>query len=236
MLCFVLNYLSCYKKMDVSGYNEFKLLISSSIDEYQKEKNIVDHNYPFQPYSTYYEIMSKMIKLYEQTIQSTLNLMDIEELLKVMQALHNADHITIFPTIGNYFMAECFKQNMLEIGVRVDIAIHPYDQHWSIVNMKDNSVVIITSYAHRTPWILETMKELRQTPAKIISISSVEEAELSKLADYHLYISSYEDSEEKIASFSSRLSLQYLYDCIYACYFNRDYMQNLSFKIKNYID
>ncbi len=33
-----------------------------------------------------------------------------------------------------------------------------------------------------------------------------------------------------------RLSLQYLYECIYACYFHRNYMQKLSFKIKNYVE
>ena len=70
----------------------------------------------------------------------------------------------------------------------------------------------------------------------MILISSTIEIPLAQYVDYHLYFSSYEDSEEKIASFSSRISLQYLLDCIYACYFNKDYIKNLHHKIDHYID
>ena len=61
-------------------------------------------------------------------------------------------------------------------------------------------------------------------------------SELSKLVDYHLYFASYEDSEEKIASFSSRASLQFLLDCLFACYFNRDYEKNINYRIEHFIE
>ncbi len=30
--------------------------------------------------------------------------------------MYDANVIALFPSIGNFFMAECFRQNMLEIG------------------------------------------------------------------------------------------------------------------------
>ena len=88
----------------------------------------------------------------------------------------------------------------------------------------------------RTPNILDLMHELKKRKAKIILISATYEEQLSPLANYHLYMCSYESFHEKISSFSSRISLQYLLDCIYACFFNRDYEKHLNHKINHYID
>ena len=61
--------------------------------------------------------MTQMLSLYEQTLKNTFNLIDLDELLHIVQALKKANNIYIFPSIGNYFMAESFHQSMLEIGV-----------------------------------------------------------------------------------------------------------------------
>ncbi|WP_418553266.1 MurR/RpiR family transcriptional regulator [Longibaculum muris] len=131
-------------------------------------------------------------------------------------------------------MAESFQHNMMEIGKRVELVSNHYFQYWMSSNYKEDDVVVIISYASRAVNILDIAKELKQSKAKIVLISSIYEKELSKLADYHLYFSSYEDFNHKIASFSSRISLQYLLDCLYACYFNRDYDKHLQYRIDHY--
>ena len=180
--------------------------------------------------------MTQMLSLYEQTLKNTFNLIDLDELLHIVQALKKANNIYIFPSIGNYFMAESFQQSMLEIGVKVDVIKEAYYQHWIVQLCKVGDIVMLISYAWRTPQIKNIVQELNQKNIPIILISSTIHTPIDQFAKYHLYFSSYEDSEEKIASFSSRISLQYLLDCIYACYFNRDYQKNLEYKIKNYID
>lgn len=60
--------------------------------------------------------MTKMLNLYDQTLHSTLNLVNLDEFGKIVQKMYNANVIALFPSIGNFFMAECFRQNMLEIG------------------------------------------------------------------------------------------------------------------------
>lgn len=180
--------------------------------------------------------MTQMLSLYEQTLKNTFNLIDLDELLHIVQALKKANNIYIFPSIGNYFMAESFQQSMLEIGVKVDVIKEAYYQHWNVQLCKEDDIVMLISYAGRTPQIKNIVQELNQKNIPIILISSTIHTPIDQFAKYHLYFSSYEDSEEKIASFSSRISLQYLLDCIYACYFNRDYQKNLEYKIKNYID
>lgn len=223
------------EKLEINGLNQLKLQISESLKNNENLKNI-DYNYPFQKTNTYYQILTQMLELYDQTLKNTINLIDLDVLLHTVQALKKANNIYIFPSIGNYFMAESFQQNMLEIGVKVDVIKEAYYQHWHVQLCDENDIVMLISYAGRTPQIMDIVHDLNKKNIPIILISSTIHTPIDQFAKYHLYFSSYEDSEEKIASFSSRISLQYLLDCIYACYFNRDYEKNLEYKIKNYID
>lgn len=223
------------EKLEINGLNQLKLQISESLKNNENLKNI-DCNYPFQKTNTHYQILTQMLELYDQTLKNTINLIDLDVLLHTVQALKKANNIYIFPSIGNYFMAESFQQNMLEIGVKVDVIKEAYYQHWHVQLCDENDIVMLISYAGRTPQIMDIVHDLNKKNIPIILISSTIHTPIDQFAKYHLYFSSYEDSEEKIASFSSRISLQYLLDCIYACYFNRDYEKNLEYKIKNYID
>ena len=48
-------------------------------------------------------------------------------------------------------MAESFQQNMLEIGVKVDVIKEAYYQHWHVQLCDENDIVMLISYAGRTP-------------------------------------------------------------------------------------
>lgn len=224
------------EKLGLSGLNQLKIQISASLESRKEESEAVDYNYPFSRNNTPRQIMSQMLSLYDQTIKSTFNLIDFNILIKVVQTLYNANNIILFPSIGNYFMAESFQQNMLEIGVRIDIAKERFYQHWYAQSCQKDDVIIIISYAGRTPYLMDIVKTLKKRKVKMILISSTIHMPLAEYVDYRLFFSSYEDSEEKIASFSSRASLQYLLDCIYACYFNKNYEKHLSHKVTHYID
>lgn len=103
-------------KLELSGLQAFKSHIHFDRERYQKELVSVDYNYPFRINNTNHEIMTKMLNLYDQTLHSTLNLVNLDEFGKIVQKMYDANAIALFPSIGNFFMAECFRQNMLEIG------------------------------------------------------------------------------------------------------------------------
>ena len=155
---------------------------------------------------------------------------------KIVQKMYNANVIALFHSIGNFFMAECFRQNMLEIGKDVIVEKQIFYQTKVAETLKKGDLAIVISYANRTPHVEDFIRVMNKNQVTTVLISSTKESELSKLVDYHLYFASYEDSEEKIASFSSRASLQFLLDCLYACYFNRDYEKNIDYRIEHYIE
>lgn len=222
------------EKLELNGIHELKLQISSQFDDYVKELQDVDYNYPFHKNNTHYQIMKKMYSLYEQSLKSTLNLIDLDIFIKIIHILYHAHQIIIFPSVRYEPIVSTFQQNMLEIGVKIEIANQSYYQHWLSQTFQKDDVVMIISYNNNTPMLLDITKKLKQTHAQTILISATYEEELSKLTDYHLHFPSYENTQEKIAPFSSRLSLHYLLDCLYACYFSMAYEKHLQYKLEHY--
>ena len=158
------------EKLEINGLNQLKLQISESLKNNENLKNI-DYNYPFQKTNTHYQILTQMLELYDQTLKNTINLIDLDVLLHTVQALKKANNIYIFPSIGNYFMAESFQQNMLEIGVKVDVIKEAYYQHWHVQLCDENDIVMLISYAGRTPQIMDIVHDLNKKNIPIILIS-----------------------------------------------------------------
>lgn len=219
-------------KLELQGFSQLKVLISSQFSEYQNEQKNTDYNYPFKENDTHFQIATKMSSLYEQTISVTKNLLDLDVLLQIVQTLDKARRIVMFPSSGNINIAQNFQLNMQEIGQQVEVHAIPYLQYLSSLSLNQNDVAIVISYANRGTAMLDIIRELHKQKVKIILISSTLPSELFSYATYHLFFCPYESINEKIASFTSRISLQYLLDIVFACYFNRHYQENLEFKNK----
>lgn len=222
------------QKLDLIGLSELKVQVSSSINEYLKEKSLIDYNYPFKENETQYEIVLRMKELYEQTLVSSLNLIDLEQLKLISNVLKEAKYIDFYTSAGNIYFAENFKFQMQEIGTFINVPIEEYHQLLTASTSDENHIAIIVSFEGRG-LIAENIAEiLKKNKTPIILISSTNESPLTKYANYQLYLSSNENHFNKISSFSTRLSLLYVLDCIYTHYFKFDYDKNVSYKLNAY--
>lgn len=222
------------QKLDLSGLSELKVQISLSINEYLKENSSIDYNYPFKQNETQNQIVLKMKELYEQTLLSSLNLIDLDQLRIISEVLKKAQYIDIYTSAGNLYFAENFKFQMQELGVFINVPTEEYHQRLTASTSDKNHVAIIISFEGRG-LIFERIPEiLKGNKTPIILISSTNENPVSKYANYNLYLSSNENHFNKISSFSTRLSLLYILDCIYTCYFKLDYDKNTEYKLNSY--
>lgn len=222
------------QKLDLSGLSELKVQVSVSINEYLKEKNSLNYNYPFKQNETQNQIVLKMKELYEQTLVSSLNLIDLDQLRLISNVLRKAKHIDFYTSAGNLYFAENFKFQMQEIGTFINVPIEEYHQLLTASTSDENHIAIIVSFEGRGMIIQNIADILKKNKTQIILISSTNENPLTKYANYQLYLSSNENHFNKISSFSTRLSLLYVLDCIYTCYFEFDYDKNIIYKLDTY--
>ena len=222
------------KKVGLAGLAELKVQISLSINEYLKEQNSLNFDYPFKQNETQNQVVLKMKELYEQTIQSSLNLIDLNVLKLVASILKKAKYIDFYTSAGNIYFAENFKFQMQEIGTFINVPIEEYHQLLTASTSDEKHVAIIVSFEGRGLITKNLANILKKNNTPIILISSTNDNPITKYADYHLYLSSNENHFNKISSFSTRLSLLYLLDCIYTCYFKFDYEKNVNYKLSTY--
>lgn len=222
------------QKLDLSGLSELKVQVSVSINEFLKEKSSLNYNYPFKQNETQNQIVFKMKELYEQTLVSSLNLIDLEQLRLISNVLRKAKHIDFYTSAGNLYFAENFKFQMQEIGTFINVPIEEYHQLLTASTSDENHIAIIVSFEGRGMIIQNIADILKKNKTQIILISSTNENPLTKYANYQLYLSSNENHFNKISSFSTRLSLLYVLDCIYTCYFEFDYDKNIIYKLDTY--
>lgn len=225
-------YRFCHK-LGCSGLSELKVQISSSINDYTRKKDDFDFDFPIKPNETQYQISHKLKEVYDQTIISTLNLLDLEQLRLIVSKMKKSQSIEIYTSAGNVFFAENFKFQMQEIGIKVEVPIEEYQQNL-IASYSDSShLAIVISFGGRGSVIMKLIKTLKRSKTPILIITSPNSS-IEKYGDYVLYMSPYENHYKKVSSFSTRLTLLYLLDILYTCYFELDYDENLKKKVKHY--
>lgn len=223
------------KKLKLNGLSQLKMVVSNSIRDYMKEKNGIDYNYPFSQNETQYQITVKMKELYEQTLTTLNNLIDLEQLRLIALALKKAKYIDIYTSAGNIYFAENFKFQMSEIGVVVNVPVEQYQQSLAAAASNEEHVAIVVSFEGRGMLVEQVMTLLKKNKTPIVLISSTTNKTMIQSSDYNLYLNPNENHYNKISSFSTRLSLLYLLDCIYTCYFKLEYDKNVKYKTETYM-
>ena len=221
-------------KLGLSGFSDLKIKITSSLDDYRKSNEDFNFDFPVNQFQTHYEIIQKIKEDYEQTLNLTANLFSLDQLRLIASAMKKAQIIDVYTSAGNINFALNFQFQMQEIGKQVNVPIDEYQQRLIAASSGENHLAIIITFGGRgilsdiLPRILHKVK----TP--IVLISSYDYTFKDFDPDYQLYISSYENHYKKISSFSTRLSILYILDVLYTCYFKLDYQENIEKKLAYY--
>lgn len=221
-------------KLGLSGFSDLKIKITSSLDDYRKSNEDFNFDFPVNQFQTHYEIIQKIKEDYEQTLNLTANLFSLDQLRLIASAMEKAQIIDVYTSAGNINFALNFQFQMQEIGIQVNVPVDEYQQRLIAASSNENHLAIIITFGGRgilsdiLPRILHKVK----TP--IVLISSYDYTFKDFDPDYQLYISSYENHHKKISSFSTRLSILYILDVLYTCYFKLDYQENIEKKLAYY--
>ena len=221
-------------KLGLSGFSDLKIKITSSLDDYRKSNEDFNFDFPVNQFQTHYEIIQKIKEDYEQTLNLTASLFSLDQLRLIASAMEKSQIIDVYTSAGNINFALNFQFQMQEIGIQVNVPIDEYQQRLTAASSNENHLAIIITFGGRgilsdiLPRILHKVK----TP--IVLISSYDYTFEDLDPDYQLYISPYENHYKKISSFSTRLSILYILDVLYTCYFKLDYQENIKKKLAYY--
>ncbi len=221
-------------KLELSGFSDLKMKITSSLPDYLKCNDDFDFDFPVKQYQTHYEIVHNLGEDYKQTIDLTGNLFDLEQLRLVASAMKKAQVIDLYTSAGNIYFALNFQFQMQEIGVHVHVPIEDYQQRLTAASSDENHLAVVITFGGRGVLTEVLPRILSKVKTPIVLISSRDYSFKDIEPDYHLYLAHHENHYKKISSFSTRLSLLYILDTLYTSYFELDYQKNLDRKLYYY--
>ncbi|MGX7148445.1 MurR/RpiR family transcriptional regulator [Enterococcus ureasiticus] len=220
-------------KLDLDGLNDLKFALVSYLNEHTSE-HIIDIDYPISAEDNHYAMTKKLKTVYDQTVQSTIDTNNFDSMALNDELLKNAEFVDVYATSANIYFAQNFQFQMQEIGKQINVPIDDYMQNLSAANSTPTHLAIVVSYGGRSSSVKKILEILKQNNSKILLITSKNSPLLNEKVDGVFLFSSLENHYNKISSFSTRMSLMYIFDSLYLSFFNQDYDRNLAYKLDNY--
>lgn len=224
------------QKMQVTGFNEMKVLLSKELNEELSRYQELDFNLPFSAGDEPQQVIRSLTNIYKQTIDDTVRMLDVQQLSEISALLKRASAVYFIASGENLLTGQSLRQKFQEIGIPVQLPMEFTDGRLFCSGANSASAAIFLSYAGISNYMLECVRELYQRKARIILITSRHDKKLHYYADYRLMLCGKENPSAKIAGFSSQCSAQFLCDLLFSLYYQKDYKKNwLARKKKTYL-
>ncbi|MCA5013010.1 MULTISPECIES: MurR/RpiR family transcriptional regulator [unclassified Enterococcus] len=220
-------------KLELDGLNDLKLALVNDLNEHRTTP-IIDIDYPISAEDNLYAMTTKLKTVYEQTVQSTIDTNNFDQMAANSDLLKQAKYIDVYASSANIYFAQNFQFQLQEIGKRINVPIDDYTQNLSAANSTPDHLAIVVSYEGRGSSVKKILDTLKKNQSKVLLITSKNSPLLKTKVDGIFLFSSLENHYNKISSFSTRMSLMYIFDCLYLSFFNQDYEKNLAYKLANY--
>ena len=219
------------RKIGLEGYNDFKIKYSAELQYDQRNEKRIDVNFPFSNSDDAMQIAKNLVSLTNEVISDTYQLIDFDELNTIVDLLYNNQNIDIYGSGNSILAALSFQHKMMRIQRNVNIKTIPGEQIFMSYNSSKERIALIISYSGETSDLVCYAKILKEKKTPIILITSLGDNQLSRMADYILHLDSREKIFNKIAPFSSQISMEYVLNLIFSCIFLKDYNENIEAKI-----
>ena len=175
-----------YTKLDMKGYQEFKVAIAMDTATnnqaiYAKSENKEDLDHLLE------DVTNENIK----TLTDSLSVINRKNIKKASDLLLNADKVEIFGNGPSWFTAAITKCKLSKLNLQCNATQDLYFQCISATNLGKNSVAILISFSGQTP-IAEAIAIAKEKGTKVIAISNYEDTQITSIADVVLLTSTTE--------------------------------------------
>lgn len=210
-------------KLGFIGYKEFTIALARELNDEQKYQGNIDPNYPFNPNESALQIAKEISTLMSFTIEKTSTYMNEDNLNQSSQLINQAERIFIYAIGDSQIRAKSFQNKMLKINKYVIIATELSEWSYHTVNLTPKDCAIFLSYHAHMEEFIKIAKFLVDKQIPILTITASTESELTKLSSLSIAVPNIEDKFEKIGTFSSQISFEYVLNTIFSCIYKLDY-------------
>ncbi|WP_440111330.1 MurR/RpiR family transcriptional regulator [Paenibacillus sp. QZ-Y1] len=192
------------RKIGFKGYQDFKLVLAQGLPKRQNqpdsengERDIADQFY------------ASMVGV----LQSTLGMLDYEQLKQAVQCLDQARHVQFFGVGSSGITALDAKNRFLRIGRRVEANPDSHIQSMMAVTMGEGDVAFGISVSGSTLDTNNMLMKAKQNGAKVIALTNYAKSPIASIADIVLLTAGKESPLEG-GSIGAKISQLFIIDLL----------------------
>lgn len=212
------------RTLEVSGYQEFKMLLSLSPDlqmtEPAEKDEEGDLSFPRDTAAQEASVIDRVYATNMMALSETMAILKQEDLCKAVDALIAADTIHFFGVGSSLFSALEAMSRFLRITLKVRCVEDSHMQSMAASMMGEKDVAVVISYSGATKDSLNCANLAKKNGAKVISITRHLKSPLAAVTDVLLQCGSNEDPMEG-GAISTKISQLFIIDLLYTEYYSR---------------
>ncbi len=202
------------RTLGFKGYTDFKLELAIELATQEKQnQTLLDTDVSAEDSAL--EITKKLQTALVNVVGETINLLDFEQLERVVDELQQAKRIFLFGVGSSGITAEDVKHKLMRIGLQVDATTNNHFMYMQASLMKKGDVVIGISHSGYSEEIIRTLRIAQKNEAKTIALTHNLRSPLTEVADYVL-INGNRQGQMQGDSIGTKIAQLFVMDLIYA--------------------
>ncbi|WP_300970930.1 MurR/RpiR family transcriptional regulator [Faecalibaculum rodentium] len=207
--------------LGLSGWKELKVELGQWQRLCQDPGHSVDVNLPFSPEDDSGQIAARLARLYQDTLQEMLEVLDHDQLEAALRILEKADCTYVVTAYHNLSMAANFSDKLLSIGKRIQAATSVQTQDFLCCNARSRDAVVFISYSGTYHPLAELIDKAARQGAKLILITGSDDDRFDDRIHARLRLCGRESRLGRMAQFASDMEVHFLLDILYGSLLNR---------------
>ncbi|WP_439286973.1 MurR/RpiR family transcriptional regulator [Lonepinella sp. BR2357] len=173
------------RSLGFKGFSDFKLDFAIEIaTQSQQPVNLLDTN--IGPKDKPRQIAAKLQNVINRVVGETINLLDFDELNKVVKAMRQAKRIFLFGVGSSGVIANGAKNKLMRIGFQVDAENNNHFMYMQASLMRKGDVVIGISHSGTSPETTKALEIAKEAGAVTVAITHNLRSPITKVSDYVL--------------------------------------------------
>lgn len=202
------------RTLGFKGYTDFKLDLAIELATQEKESSVLLDT-DVSETDTPREIAIKLQTTLSNVITETINLLDFNELEKVVAELRKAKRIFLFGVGSSGITAEDAKHKLMRIGLQTDAVTNNHFMYMQAALLKKGDVVIGISHSGYSEETTKALHIARENDAITVAITHNLRSPITNEADYVL-INGNRQGHMQGDSIGTKMTQLFVLDLIYA--------------------
>lgn len=208
------------KALGYAGFREFRVALVKELEASKYTVSTIDYTRPFRAAEPTETVVNRIYSLYKTTMDQAQSQLDLEVLEQMANCLMEADRIFLFGIGDAKLTLRSFMNKLIKINYFPVLATENSEERAISQHITKRDCALFVTYHANQPNYPACLELLKKNHVPILLLTANPDSDLFKASKLHILVPDLERSD-KIATFYSQLTFEYLLNLIFALIYRR---------------